>query len=51
MGHVDVKTTMRYVHETDEGRRRAVEAAGKRVSEKAATICHNGSIGRLDGRL
>jgi integrase len=37
MGHVDVKTTMRYVHATDEGRRRAVEAAGKRGRENPAT--------------
>jgi hypothetical protein len=37
MGHMDVKTKMRYVHATDEGRRRAVEAAGKRGCEKPAT--------------
>ena len=27
MGHSDIRTTMRYVHATDEGKRRAVEAA------------------------
>ncbi len=27
MGHADIHTTMRYVHATDEGKRRAVEAA------------------------
>jgi integrase len=27
MGHMDIRTTMRYVHATDEGKRRAVEAA------------------------
>ncbi|MFP5262007.1 MAG: tyrosine-type recombinase/integrase [Blastocatellia bacterium] len=27
MGHSDIRTTMRYVHATDEDKRRAVEAA------------------------
>jgi integrase len=27
MGHMDIRTTMRYVHATDEGKRRAVDAA------------------------
>jgi integrase len=29
MGHMDIRTTMRYVHATDEGKRRAVEAAAR----------------------
>ena len=36
MGHADVRTTMRYVHATDEGKRRAVEAAA-RGRRKSAT--------------
>jgi integrase len=27
MGHADIRTTMRYVHATEEGKRKAVEAA------------------------
>jgi hypothetical protein len=27
IGHMDIRTMMRYVHATDEGKRRAVEAA------------------------
>lgn len=38
MGHVDIHTTMRYVHVTEEGKRRAVEAAAKsRVKSNPAT--------------
>ena len=37
MGHVDIGTTMRYVHATDEGKRRAVEAAVRRGNEEPAT--------------
>lgn len=38
MGHVDIHTTMRYVHATEEGKRRAVEAAAKsRVKSNPAT--------------
>jgi len=38
MGHVDIRTTMRYVHATDEGKRRAVEAAvSGRVKSNSAT--------------
>jgi integrase len=29
LGHADIHTTMRYVHATDEGKRKAVEAAAK----------------------
>lgn len=38
MGHMDINTTMRYVHATEEGKRRAVEAAAKnRVQSTPAT--------------
>lgn len=38
MGHVDIHTTMRYFHATEEGKRRAVEAAAKsRVKSNPAT--------------
>ncbi|MCI0487534.1 MAG: site-specific integrase, partial [Blastocatellia bacterium] len=37
MGHMDIHTTMRYVHATDEGKRRAVEAAA-RGSVKSAPV-------------
>lgn len=37
MGHVDIATTMRYVHTTDDGKRRAVEAAVRHGKEKPAT--------------
>ena len=37
MGHVDIGTTMRYVHATDDGKRRAVDAAVRRGKEKPAT--------------
>ena len=38
MGHVDIHTTMHYVHATGEGKRRAVEAAAKsRVKSNPAT--------------
>ena len=38
MGHMDIHTTMRYVHATEEGKRRAVEAAAKsRVQSNPAT--------------
>jgi integrase len=38
MGHVDIRTTMRYVHATEEGKRRAVElAARSRVKSPFAT--------------
>ena len=38
MGHADIRTTMRYVHATDEGKRRAVEAAvSGRVKSISAT--------------
>jgi hypothetical protein len=38
MGHMDITTTMRYVHATEEGKRRAVEAAAKsRVKSNPAT--------------
>ncbi len=38
MGHADVRTTMRYVHATDEGRRRVVEAAAKGGRESATNL-------------
>jgi integrase len=37
MGHMDIRTTMRYVHATDEGKRRAVEAAAN-GSVKSASV-------------
>ena len=37
MGHVDIGTTMRYVHATDDGKRRAVDAAVRHGKEKPAT--------------
>ena len=37
MGHVDIGTTIRYVHATDEGKRRAMEAAGRRGNEEPVT--------------
>ena len=41
MGHADIRTTMRYVHATDEGKRKAVEAAAKvRVSAPASLLPH-----------
>jgi integrase len=37
-GHMDINTTMRYVHATEEGKRRAVEPAAKsRVKSNPAT--------------
>ncbi len=39
MDHADIKTTMRYVHATEQGKRRAVEAAAKRRQpESVATV-------------
>jgi integrase len=39
MGHMDIHTTMRYVHATEEGKRRAVEAVAKsRVQSTPATM-------------
>jgi len=39
MGHMDIHTTMRYVHATEEGKRRAVEAVAKsRVQSSPATM-------------
>jgi len=42
MGHMDIRTTMRYVHATDEGKRRAVEAAacGRVKSESVTNPSH-----------
>jgi integrase len=41
MGHADIRTTMRYIHATDEGKRKAVEAAAKvRVSAPASHLPH-----------
>jgi integrase len=38
MGHMDIRTTMRYVHATEEGKRRAVELAARpRVKSPFAT--------------
>jgi site-specific recombinase XerD len=38
VGYMDIHTTMRYVHATEEGKRRAVEAAAKsRVKSNPAT--------------
>lgn len=38
MGHADIRTTMRYVHATDEGKRRVVEAA--KASAPASLLPH-----------
>lgn len=38
MDHADIKTTMRYVHATDQGKRRAVEAAVKIGKREAKSI-------------
>ena len=40
MGHVDIRTTMRYVHGTDEGKRRAVEAAAIAVAIPSTNMAH-----------
>jgi len=40
MGHVDIRTTMRYVHGTDEGKRRAVEAAAIAVGTSSTNMAH-----------
>jgi integrase len=47
LGHADIHTTMRYVHATDEGKRKAVEAAAK--AKRTKSICltypsHNKSL-------
>jgi integrase len=34
MGHADIHTTMRYVHATEEGKRKAVEAAANWGKQK-----------------
>jgi integrase len=46
MGHVDIHTTMRYVHATDEGKRRAVEAAAKVIvkSDVAQNLPHKEQV-------
>lgn len=47
MGHMDINTTMRYVHATEEGKRRAVEAAAKsRVQSVPATNLPQAEIAR-----
>ena len=38
LGHVDINTTMRYVHATDAGKRRAVEPAVARSKEPATNL-------------
>jgi len=48
MGHVDIGTTMRYVHATDDGKRRAVEAAVGRGKEKLPQRCHKRSKRRRE---
>jgi len=42
LGHADIHTTMRYVHATDEGKRKAVEAAAKarRTNQSASHMPH-----------
>jgi integrase len=42
MGHADINTTMRYVHATEQGKRRAIEAAvkGKSESKPASLLPH-----------
>ncbi|MEN3333084.1 MAG: hypothetical protein V7641_2449 [Blastocatellia bacterium] len=41
MSHADIRTTMRYVHATDEGKRKAVEAVAKaRVNTPASHLPH-----------
>jgi integrase len=47
MGHVDIVTTMRYVHVTDSGKRRAVEAAGagwQQTSDTSSTWLRRESL-------
>jgi integrase len=38
MGHMDIHTTMRYVHVTDEGKRRAVDAAIRGKTDLATVL-------------
>jgi integrase len=38
MDHADIRTTMRYVHATDEGKRKAVEAAAKGNASMSASL-------------
>lgn len=38
MGHADIKTTMRYVHATDQGKRRTVNAAAKAAREERSGV-------------
>jgi integrase len=40
MGHKNWRTTMRYTHATDEGKRRVVEAQGRESAETTSQICH-----------
>ena len=41
MGHADIRTTMRYVHATDEGKRKAVEAVAEvKASAPASHLPH-----------
>jgi integrase len=40
MGHADINTTMRYVHATEQGKRRAIEAAVRGRSEPASHLPH-----------
>jgi site-specific recombinase XerD len=38
MDHADINTTMRYVHATEQGKRRAVEAAAKGKNRNVVTF-------------
>jgi integrase len=38
MGHADIRTTMRYVHATEEGKRKAVEAVAKANANRPASL-------------
>lgn len=41
MDHVDIKTTMRYVHATEQGKRRAIEAASRAGKNNLAPLLHH----------
>ena len=47
MGHADIRTTMRYVHATDEGKRTVVEAAAKGRARACLTFASQEKSHRL----
>ena len=42
MGHASIVTTMRYIHATDQGKRRAVVGFCPSIDRNDAQVCHNG---------